>query len=368
MASNMGATSDEADMLAVIDRMFADDDSDDLDAPTDAPGPVKDAPGPVKDAPGPVKDAPGPVKDAPARAPTRRRKQATPRDPLQPKRPKTLSDDDVALKHLALPDANVMSPTMVRLRNEAHSDLTDALDGIEVHRQKLIVKGTLTPSAINVSTITLECNMLGPVVSGSDMKARLSHPDVAAFNEEYLGKQPLFGGAKNAFNNSHILLLHDLKPKNNMSIKLFHPKPKLHITGPTNVDEFLAVAEYGRRLLTAVSDSKPSPLFMLDSFRVQMINTNFKLGDGRFKISTAKMHDLLTRLAIDVVYDTARYAGLKIKRKSLSSKHAWIMVFESGNVLITSSAGSSILEAYRFITDLVVRNIDVIRLEDDLCG
>ena len=180
MASNMGATSDEADMLAVIDRMFADDDSDDLDAPTDAPGPVK---------------------DAPARAPTRRRKQATPRDPLQPKRPKTLSDDDVALKHLALPDANVMSPTMVRLRNEAHSDLTDALDGIEVHRQKLIVKGTLTPSAINVSTITLECNMLGPVVSGSDMKARLSHPDVAAFNEEYLGKQPLFGGAKNAFNN-----------------------------------------------------------------------------------------------------------------------------------------------------------------------
>ena len=316
-----------------------------------------------------MKDAPGPVKDAPARAPTRRRKQATLRDPLQPKRPKTLSDDDVALNHLALPDTDVMSPTMVQLRNAAQSDLTSALEGIEGYRQKLITRGTLNPSAINVSTITLECNMLGPVVSGSDMKARLSHPDVVAFNEEYLGKQPLFGGTKNAFNNSHILLLHDLKPKNNMSIKLFHPKPKLHITGPTNVDEFLAVAEYGRRLLTAVSDSKTSaaPLFMLDSFRVQMINTNFKLGDGRFKISTAKMHDLLTRLAIDVVYDTARYAGLKIKRKSLSSKHAWIMVFESGNVLITSSAGSSILEAYRFITDLVVRNIDVIRLEDDLC-
>lgn len=288
----------------------------------------------------------------------------------RPKKAESADDGDqggdIPLNPMALPADAAMSRTMIRQRDIVASELTRAVVEIEEHRQIVIQRGVLAPSSINISTITLECDIVGPNVPGDDMKTRMGHPDVVEFNDMYLGKQPHFGGAKKAFNNSHILLLHDVRPKNNMSVKVFHPKPKLHITGPTNVDEFMVVAEYARRLLTAVCAPLPSdtPLFMLDDFRVQMINTNFKLGDKSFKISIKRMHDLLKSLSIDAYFDAGIYAGIKIKRKSLNSKHAWIMVFESGNVLITSCAGSSILESYRFITDFVTHYIEQIRHDD----
>ena len=189
----------------------------------------------------------------------------------------------------------------------------------------------------------------------------------------YLGKQPVLGGTKNAFNNSHILCLTDAKPKHNMAIKLFHPKPKLHITGPTNMTEFVSVAEYGRRLLMSICPPLPNAedVYMLNGFRVQMINTNFKLSnDKRFKINMINTDKLLLDLSIRAEFDASLYAGIKIKRRSSDGTHAWIMIFRSGNVLITGSTGAVIMQAYAFITDLIVQHIDTVRLskDDDLSG
>jgi hypothetical protein len=282
----------------------------------------------------------------------------------------TSASDTTPLNLLPAPEESVMSPEMIQQRDALAADLAAMAVGVQEQRCKVIATGLINPTPISVSTITLVCDISGPPVQGDAILQRLGHADVMEFNKNYLGKQPVLGGTKNAFNNSHILCLTDVKPKHNMAIKLFHPRPKLHITGPTNVSEFVAVAEYGRRLLVSMS-SPTEELFQLEGFRVQMINTNFKLsGDKRFKINMTNTDKLLLGLSIHSDFDASNYAGIKIKRKSLDGTHAWIMIFRSGNVLITGSTGAVIMQAYKFITDLVVQHIDTIRLskDDDLSG
>ncbi len=163
--------------------------------------------------------------------------------------------------------------------------------------------------------------------------------------------------------------LQDAKPNNDKSIKVFYPKPKLHITGPTSIDDFLRVSEYSRKLLSIVRGN--DAVYRMESFKINMINTNFSLGVGSdFKVHMGNMHQLLLRTRVknetlDASYDTRLYAGIKVRYTCEDWSRSCIMIFRSGSILITGPGGRQVRESHQFITDLVVQNIDEVRLKKE---
>ena len=284
-------------------------------------------------------------------------------------------DDAIPIKELPAPDESVFTNRMKCMINLAKTDIEKGMTEIEEHSRGL----SFDVSRVMISTITFECSLIGPKVDIKHIVKGLESPgsDIMVFNDAYLGKQPSIGGGAKKFSNSLILVLRDVKPNNDLSIKLFYPKPTLHITGPTSIDRFLKVAEYGRRMLSITGGSlvkddaatgEDGARFM-DSFKVNMINTNFSLG---FKLNVHQTKDLLNSThnkgdLIVAIFNPELYAGIQVSYLCDNYSRTSIMIFQTGNVIITGPSGAMIAETFKFLTRLFEHNMAVVRksAEDD---
>lgn len=110
--------------------------------------------------------------------------------------------------------------------------------------------------------------------------------------------------------------------------------------------------------------------FNTDKFKINMINSNYKL---RIKINRPNLYQLLLKKKINASYEKAIRACVCVKYPIPSSeddeKVLSIFIFQKGNIIITGAARnkSDIMSAFNFINNIMLTHLDelVIPEEDE---
>ena len=157
----------------------------------------------------------------------------------------------------------------------------------------------------------------------------------------------------------------DKHKASNPAIKVFS-NGTLHITGLKTITEVLAVSELFCRIFDIVSDDASAPFtvedFSVEDFRVQLVNSHFKIPSlPHISLDTLHRH-LLTETQHLCRYNRENHAGLII-RMDLDTpganvlRHISVIIFESGNVLISAFTHSSeLIRAYEFVTGFLKKH------------
>ena len=111
---------------------------------------------------------------------------------------------------------------------------------------------------------------------------------------------------------------------------------------------------------------KPSEMNIdrIYDFKVCMINSGFNIG---FKIDREELYSILTEQQIECTCNLDSHACVNIKYNYKNRKKVSIFVFASGAVIITGSNNCNhIIEAYEFITMMLVDNYQRIKNVDNI--
>ena len=190
---------------------------------------------------------------------------------------------------------------------------------------------------------------------------------------------------KNFYNQVSIVVSTPEKIK--MNVKLFR-NGSLQITGGVNISSVIWVIDQIFKLIQNMSTSRITyvfPIIFLNimelyDYSIGMINSNFNIG---FRIKRNVLFEKLTSDGFDCSFDSARYAGVKLRYytnisnvSGVSNKqqtktnneeiieHAsTIPVFESGAVIITGSRNfKELVMCYKFINTYLIENYEKIVL------
>lgn len=168
------------------------------------------------------------------------------------------------------------------------------------------------------------------------------------------------GKVHNTFYNQLSLWYRDCNSKKN--IKVFR-NGTLHITGEKGLPENLAIATEVCNVIERILDY-PINSVSVSSFNIQMINTNFCLNVGLV------LQSLRNLLATDssvpkASYEPETYPGLNTKVKTSTGREASVLIFNSGNVIITGiKSFTEFKDAYIFITRFLDANIDRVKRQN----
>lgn len=114
---------------------------------------------------------------------------------------------------------------------------------------------------------------------------------------------------------------------------------------------------------TFVSNRNKLDISLVNNIKIGMINSGFELP---FKINRVILYELLLRDNImKCSYDPDKHSGIIIKYETeinnVTVKHATILVFESGKIIITGAKSCKyILDAYNFINKYILSNFNTI--------
>jgi hypothetical protein len=206
---------------------------------------------------------------------------------------------------------------------------------------------------INISTMTIEVNLIGPAMDKAAFVSGASSEAVARLNARTFAKHdPLLRPSVNddeKFQHAIIwkpwdasMPKSELKRRQCRAVHFFYPKPQLHITGPTTMLGFLGLLEYSRRMMEAAMASA----YSIDGFTVSLINSDFNVG---FHINMTGLRDLLKRTPmpghentlIMPEYKKQVHAAVRFNIVSLDMRNWHIQVFGAGAVLMSNTKDSS---------------------------
>lgn len=224
-------------------------------------------------------------------------------------------------------------------------------------------------TTLHVSTITFLCETSAHDIDVSKIIPRFDkEADMAPFFvrgnaviAKPVGKTlNTKGKIKESFYNQVSLFYKDDVSKKN--IKVFK-NGKLHITGEKDVRENVLIASDVCRILERIFDREPSSVQIVD-FNIQMINTNFRMSHGfilkAFKETVARLPDVPR-----ATYDPETYPGLNIKLKLANEAQVTVLVFNTGNVIVTGLRNfEGLAEAYVRFVEFVDANIEAFKRQN----
>jgi len=292
-------------------------------------------------------------------------------------------------------------------------DIEVALSEVRKHRKDTLHR--LCPNELNVATFTImghltlkHINLLKIVRSFRNKDVvelleqhgipvnlqELDHSDEMAIHVNAKKKKQ-----KKTFQNSVIFKYSQPNlRRNNKAVKIFC-NGSLHVNGCKSVGEFLEVCNIVCDMLNLMytdlreirnganrgeeeekwaekekTENEEGydkyPVFALEKFDVQLINTNFVVPH---KFDLPKLRDLIEeRSGIDADLDVAFHPAINLKYQ-VDDREVTILVFNSGSIIITGVVKSNeLLDSYKFITNfleehlsaVVVREINVKGSED----
>lgn len=214
----------------------------------------------------------------------------------------------------------------------------------EVHKNKHV---------LNISTITLICNLNVDNVSIQEFTEKFEEPGVTMKVQSVMkdGKLDVTrrSKVKRAFFNQVTLNYHDISRK---SIKIFS-NGKLQITGLTSGFECDVLSNYVLRLIRRTLNNES--IEIVKSY-IGMINSNFSTHIG---IDLVKLNRLLNQnMNVMSIYNPESYPAINVKYEIPGTDHCTsIFVFGTGNIVTTGGKNlGDIKESYRFIYGELLKN------------
>lgn len=220
-------------------------------------------------------------------------------------------------------------------QEEKHSFANSYLDIMEQNHNKIKeYPCEKKPSYLNLSTMTIVCNLTQPIdilsfsdnfISPPEPKCTIKRPKQnTEFDLTKRGKKK-----KTFFNQASIhYTTHTTK-----CIKVFS-NGRLHITGVTSMIEAANVCTLTCNILNkTIGAVKGNSKVEAIDLQVCMINTNFSLNHGINIIELKKCFQKYDKFSCFYTPDT--YPGLKIKYFHESGNKSSIFIFSSGQIVIT---------------------------------
>jgi TATA-box binding protein (TBP) (component of TFIID and TFIIIB) len=141
------------------------------------------------------------------------------------------------------------------------------------------------------------------------------------------------------------------------SVKLFI-NGNVHVTGCQSTGEYVSLM----RSLCKFMDLMFPESHAMTSVRqveIQMINSKFGLGVG---LDLSRLQRIALGAGLSATYDREVYPGLNIKVPTSLSRYASVLVFISGNIIITGVKDFfEIYEAYDTIVDSIANNLQSVQ-------
>ena len=218
----------------------------------------------------------------------------------------------------------------------------------------------------DVSTMTVLVTTESPTHDKIDLEKFVSffdNPSIAPHIEvsgRPLHAKPLAprttrtGKVKQTFYNQVSVWFTDETSKKN--IKVFR-NGNLHITGEKSLARNIEIAEDVCEILSLFFECER---YVID-FDVQMINTNFRLNVG---LVLGSMRDVVSKVpsVVKASYEPETYPGLNCKYRTSSGRDASLLIFNSGNVIITGIKDfKEFYEAYAMITGLIDDHVQAVK-------
>ena len=218
----------------------------------------------------------------------------------------------------------------------------------------------------DVSTMTVLVMTESPTHDKIDLEKFVSFfddPSVASMIEvsgRPLHAKPLAprttrtGKVKQTFYNQVSVWFTDDASKKN--IKVFR-NGNLHITGEKSLARNIEIADEICMILGILFRCER----YATDFDVQMINTNFRLSVG---LVLGSMRDVLSKVpsVVKASYEPETYPGLNCKYRTSSGRDASLLIFNSGNVIITGIKDfKEFYEAYVMITGVIDDHVQAVK-------
>lgn len=228
---------------------------------------------------------------------------------------------------------------------------------------------SVSPSEIRISTMTLFSKLRPP--TGFDLSSIIElylQEDGIERIRQMLGIHvhivfPIRKVQKTArgksINNFFNQLSFWYKDTTKKSIKIFI-NGNVHITGCRTLREYVwLLGRVCSFLNTVFPPGKAGHCpCVAETIDVQMINTNFHIQSG---LDLNKLKRLLLDHGRCATYDREVYPGLNLKLQTSFNREASILIFISGNIIITGVKHfAEIYEAYKFITTFIASNLDTV--------
>lgn len=162
------------------------------------------------------------------------------------------------------------------------------------------------------------------------------------------------GKIKQTFYNQVSVWFKDETSKKN--IKIFR-NGNLHITGEKSLARNIEIADDICEILSLFFRCER---YAVD-FDVQMINTNFRLNVG---LVLGSMRDVVSKVpsVVKASYEPETYPGLNCKYRTSSGRDASLLIFNSGNVIITGIKDfKEFYESYVMITGLIDDQVQAVK-------
>lgn len=219
----------------------------------------------------------------------------------------------------------------------------------------------------DVSTMTVLVMTESPTQDKIDLDKFVSFfddPSIASMIEVFgrpLHVKPIVprttktGKVKQTFYNQVSVWFADETSKKN--VKIFR-NGNLHITGEKSLARNIDIAD---EICSTLSILFRCERYAVD-FDVQMINTNFRLSVG---LVLGSLRDALANKVSSVTkasYDPETYPGLNCKYRTTSGRDVSLLIFNSGNVIITGIKDfKEFYEAYVMITGFVDDHVHAVK-------
>lgn len=235
--------------------------------------------------------------------------------------------------------------TLISFQNDIDRILDD---DVFVHNAML---DNIDPSFLSISTITLACNLQNIKLPISMENIRNQYPEKENSIKDLIGESATFEKTSTSFLNCVIFKYNpNGQKKNNKSIKIFS-NGLLHITGVKSGTDAIDLSQQLGEIFKIILEQD----IVMDSYKIQMINTNFSLNKP---INLMALQDMLQSKNIACNYNREKYHGLKIKSPSVTT-----LVFVTGNIIITGSkTAKDTFDAYASITSIMNDNLATLEL------
>lgn len=262
-------------------------------------------------------------------------------------------------------DLNAYTDAYIKRICELSNDLLTTCENIERMNEYVEKMTSIEPSTLKLSTMTIfsrldvpEGFLLNKVIeyyleNGNDKIKEIMGLDIHIVFPIRKSKKTSRGKNISNFFNQLTFWYKDCTKK---SVKLFI-NGNVHVTGCRSLDEYSNLMQHVCKFMDYLFPDSAKKCRVQD-IDIQMVNTNFSVGRG---LDLSRLKRILLDQGMCATYDREVYPGLNLKVPTSAGREASVLVFISGNIIITGVRHFyEVYEAYKFITESICNTAHMI--------
>lgn len=275
------------------------------------------------------------------------------------------------------------------IRVNKDEERKDIIEKVSKSYEKLVKYDSL-PEDVSISTMTISCHVdtyfiienIGKYIELDPKKIVCVKCDNIGGERSLLElrkrkKKCNKDKKRQNFYNQTTVLVKPSPEKNHINIKLFK-NGSIQMTGVKSIKDCISAIDIlfielkkirgilqKDKIIPINFVTKPNETSIekIKDFKICMINSGFKIG---FKLDREALYDIVVQdQSVQCKYDLDNHACVDVKYFYKERKKISIFIFEKGSIIITGANHCShILEAYKYITNVLLTNYKKIKSID----